>query len=228
MTKHTTPTPERRKDAYLERDLKSIAARWDARAAIWDQELKDPDCHLNEDAAYDRFLRAAREEIRRQAEFCRATGVIDAGCGTGLVLADVIRAFAWGIGVDISAEMIRVASAKQIPSARFILGDCFELSLLCPKAGVILSRGVLLSHYGRAQGQAFLHAVLPALIPGGFFIFDFLNINARSASLHVPENKTYFSAGEVRSMLQLAGFGPVAIGAEQERRALIAVARREQ
>lgn len=196
-------------EIYARRRLKAIAARWDARAGSWDQALEDPACHLNEDNAYRRFIRVVERLIAQRRSFCGAHGLIDLGCGTGLVLAKVIGRFAWGIGVDISPEMIRVARAKSLAKATFLVGDGFKLPELCPKAGAVLSRGVLLSHYGRESGQAILEAARSVLLPEGFLVFDFLNASARARPGHAPENKTWFTGGEVLAMARRAGFSNV-------------------
>jgi SAM-dependent methyltransferase len=209
---------------YARRQLKAIAARWDARADSWDRALEDPACHLNEDDAYCRFTRFVQRLISRRPSFCATNGVIDAGCGTGLVLAEVVAAFAWGIGIDISPKMIRAARAKRLAKTKFLVGDCFDLPSLCPKAGAILSRGVLLSHYGRKQGQAMLCAAHSALVPGGFLVFDFLNEAARTKYQHAPGNKTWFTGNEIQSMALRAGFSIVTILGKPSRRVLLLLA----
>jgi len=209
---------------YARRRLEAIAARWDARADSWDHALEDPACHLNEDDAYQRFTRLVQRLIARRRGFCALHGVIDAGCGTGLVLAEVIPAFAWGMGMDISPKMIRAARAKHLAKARFRVGDCFDLPSLCPMAGAVLSRGVLLSHYGRRQGQALLRAARAALMPGGFLVFDFLNEAARTKYRHAPENKTWFTGDEIQSMARRAGFSVVTTLGKPNRRVLLVLA----
>jgi SAM-dependent methyltransferase len=209
---------------YEGRRLKALAARWDAKAPAWDRELQDPTCHLNEDGAYDRFLAQARELIGQSRDFCARQTVIDAGCGTGLVLAKLIDGFACGIGVDISPEMIRLAEAKQIQGARFIVGDCFELPALCSKAGAVFSRGVLLSHYGPRQGEALLRAARATLVPGGFVAFDFLNQAARTLHCHKPENKTWFSRAQACLLARRAGFQDACALGDESRRVLLLVA----
>jgi SAM-dependent methyltransferase len=209
---------------YAHRRLKAIAARWDARADSWDLALEDPACHLNEDDAYCRFTRFVRRLIAQRPRFCAIHGIIDAGCGTGLVLAEVISAFAWGIGVDISPEMIRAARAKRLAKTRFLVGDCFDLPSLCPKAGAVLSRGVLLSHYGRKQGHAILRAARSALVPGGFLVFDFLNEAARAKYRHAPGNKTGFTGEEIQSMARRAGFSVATTLGKPNRRVLLLLA----
>jgi SAM-dependent methyltransferase len=212
------------KQPYRERQLAVIAARWDQRAAEWDRTLADPACHLNDDEAYARFLREARRCVSRHVGYCRKHGLIDAGCGTGLVLADLLPAFDWGIGVDISREMLRAATAKGIARARFLAGDCFRLAELCPKAGAVFSRGVLLSHYGRLQGRALLESAAEALLPGGFLLFDFLNDLARRNYQHSPEDKTYYTPRQACALARGLGLKTVTVRGEAERRVLLLLA----
>ncbi len=212
------------RDIYAHRQLAAIAARWDARADSWEHALADPACHLNEDDAYGRFTRLVKRLIARRRRFCADHGIVDAGCGTGLVLAEVISAFAWGIGIDLSPQMIRVARAKGLAQTRFLVGDCFELPSLCPRAGAVLSRGVLLSHYGGEQGQAILNAARAALVPGGFLVFDFLNQAAQTQHRHAPENKTWFTRQEIEAMARRTGFSAVTTLGNPNRRALLLLA----
>jgi SAM-dependent methyltransferase len=209
---------------YARRRLDALAARWDARAGSWDHALADAACHLNEDDAYRRFIRFVQRLIAQRPSFCALHGIIDAGCGTGLVLAEVISAFAWGIGLDISPKMIRAARAKHLVRTKFLVGDCFDLPSLCPKAGAVFSRGVLLSHYGRKQGHAILRAARAALAPGGFLVFDFLNETARTKYRHAPGNKTWFTGEEIQAMARRAGFSIVTTLGQPNRRVLLLLA----
>jgi SAM-dependent methyltransferase len=209
---------------YARRRLEAIAARWDARADSWDSALADPACCFNEDDAYRRFTRTVQRLIARRRAFCARHGVIDAGCGTGLVLAEVASAFAWGRGIDISPRMIRLARSKQTGKAKFAVGDCFDLPSLCPKAGLVLSRGVLLSHYGRGQGEDLLRAARRVLVPRGVLVFDFLNAAARARYRHGPENKTWFTSEEVSALAERAGFSTIRISGRPERRARLLIA----
>lgn len=191
---------------YLCRDIAAIASRWDAKAEKWDQDLQDSSCHLNEDRAYERFLDQLNTIIEDRQAFCAAHGVVDAGCATGLVLSKVISSFAWGVGIDLSPKMIRAAEAKHIPGASFRVGDCFDLSSICADAGAVVSRGVLLSHYGFQHGQSLLRSARSSLVRGGFIFWDFLNEAGRAYYKHSPDNKTYFKAREVCAMALKAGF----------------------
>lgn len=209
---------------YQRRQVKRIAQRWDAKASKWDQQLERPSCHLNEDEAYSRFVREARRVIAERKVFCGQNGVIDAGCGTGLVLAEIIGAFAWGIGVDISPRMIARAKTKNIAKAEFIKGDCFDMAKLCPPAGAVISRGVLLSHYGAQAGNALLREAHEALVPGGFALFDFLNEIGRARAVHVPANKHYFTPKTAERLARGAGWERISILGEDRRRVLLLLA----
>jgi SAM-dependent methyltransferase len=209
---------------YEKRNLKEIAARWNARAATWDRSLRQPNCHLNDDDAYARFLHEAHRILEKRRSFCASRGVIDVGCGTGLVLADVVSRFVWGIGVDVSKKMIEIARRKRIPRSRFLVADAFNLSAYCPAAAAALSRGVLLSHYGHKQGLELLKSIYRCLIPSGFLILDFLNLAARDRHQHLPHTKTYFNGDEVCQMAHNAGFGRAKILGRMERRVLLLIA----
>jgi trans-aconitate methyltransferase len=222
----SAPTVPANQRLYRERELGAIAARWDARAPGWDSALQSPECHLNEDDAYAQFLREVAGVVQKRRTFCQSQGVVDLGCGTGLVLADVISRFRWGIGVDISPEMIRAARRKRIPHAKFIIGDCFEIARLCPPAGAILSRGVLLSHYGREHAKALLQAGLSALVDGGFLICDLLNKLAQDSSEHKATGKFLFSAEEAEDLAREAGFKKVKLLSRGPQRVLILLLQR--
>jgi SAM-dependent methyltransferase len=212
------------RDLYEARQLERIVERWNAKAADWDRDLRDPTCHLNEDDAYTRFLEALAAEVARREDFCRRHGVIDVGCATGLVLASIVSKFAWGLGIDISPEMVRLAQAKAIPNARFAIGDCFELSAQARKAGAVVSRGVLLSHYGRPNASALLESLRSALAPGGFLLCDFLSQAAMNSFEHVATQKTYYNESEICKLAGAAGFRFARVLNEPERRVQVLLA----
>jgi SAM-dependent methyltransferase len=209
MTNPNPKAPDSK--GYEERQLKVIACRWDAKAADWDGNLEDPLCHLNEDNAYRRFLDEAKKVIHQRRDFCSQNRLIDCGCATGLVLQELVADFAWAVGVDISPQMIRLAQAKQIPNSSFVIGDCFELAACTQPAGAVISRGVLLSHYGRAHSLALLRSAKDALVPAGFLLCDFLNKCSRTRYQHLAEDKTYFDEAEVVGLARKAGFSQAGI-----------------
>ncbi|GIJ73089.1 class I SAM-dependent methyltransferase [Virgisporangium ochraceum] len=75
----------------------------------------------------DRFDRSL---ARYQPEFMAAAGirpgsaVLDIGCGTGETTRAAVRAgAASAVGIDLSADMIAVASSRALPGTTFVQGD---------------------------------------------------------------------------------------------------------
>ena len=61
---------------------------------------------------------------------------------------------------------------------------------------------------------------------GGFAILDFLNALARYDYPANPDNKTYFTAEQIRSYADAAGFRQSSILGESNRRVLLLLAER--
>jgi SAM-dependent methyltransferase len=212
--------PSRQAD-YQGMRLDVIRSRWDAKAQRWDRDLADLSFHLNEDDACRRFLEIVSSIIAQRAELCRRRLLVDLGCGTGPVLAHCIDSFAEGVGVDLSQRMVEVARQKQLPRARFEVGNAFELSQLVSQAGAVLSRGILLSHYGPRWAPVLLREVHRALAAdGGFAVLDFLNAAARDQYPSNPNNKSYFHANDMESLGLQAGFRRCRVFGEPQRRIL--------
>jgi SAM-dependent methyltransferase len=211
-------------ESYQRLHLDQIRERWDRKASRWDADLEDPAFHLNEDDAYGRFLRAAAAVVQARRQFCASHGLLDLGCGTGLVLAHLLDRFAWGVGIDISERMLEVARSRNLPRARFVAGNCFEAASIVTGVGAAVSRGILLSHYGESWGRVLLEQLRSCVVAeGGFVLLDFLNAEARHLHPTAPPNKTYYSAGQVRRIGAGAGFGRCAILGDPGRRNLVAL-----
>ncbi|MGA2064324.1 MAG: class I SAM-dependent methyltransferase [Thermoguttaceae bacterium] len=204
--------------------LSGVRERWDQKAERWDRDVADEHFHLNEDHAFGRFLEAADAVVARRAEFCRSQLLVDLGCGTGLVLAHFLDRFARGLGIDISPQMLALAESRQLPRTEFLVGNGFELDGHVPAAGAVLSRGILLSHYGPRWAPLLLEQVRPVLCPGGFTVLDFLNAAARHDYASNPANKSYYSAEQVASLAGQAGFARATVLGEPERRVLLLLA----
>jgi SAM-dependent methyltransferase len=216
--------PPSRPDDYDAMRLDVIRRRWDEKAQRWDADLAGCDCHLNEDGAYQRFLEAADAVVTDRAEFCRRQLLVDLGCATGLVLAHFIDRFAEGLGVDISPRMLEMAARRRLPRTRLAVANGFELASQVSKAGAVLSRGILLSHYGPHWAPVLMQQVRRALIPGGFALLDFLNAAARDTYPVNPDNKAYYQAEQMESLGKEAGFQQVTILGEPQRRVLLMLA----
>lgn len=207
--------------------LDVIRQRWDQKADHWDADLADPSCHLNDDDAYHRFLAAAEAAVAVRRAFCGGRLLVDLACGTGLVAAHFVDRFQRAVGVDISPRMLAVAAARRLARVEFLEASCFELAGRIAGAGVVLSRGILLSHYGRRLAAPLLGQVCGILSPdGGFAILDFLNARSRGDYAANPDNKTYYTAEEIQAEAVRAGFRRATILGEPDRRVLLLLAER--
>jgi len=91
----------------------------------------------------------------------------------------------------------------------------------------VLSRGILLSHYGDRWVVPLLRQVKEVLLPdGGFAVLDFLNALTRHDYPANPDNKTYFTAEQIQSRANEAGFRNSSILGEPNRRVLLLLAER--
>ncbi len=184
--------PESDPIVYASRDIDAIARRWDSKAAQWDSGLENDSCHLNHDDAYRYFVELGRQFVRERQKLCSTGSLIDLGCGTGSILAQFSNHFENAIGIDISREMLNVATSKSIRNAEWQLDDVFEGAWSRMRHAAVLSRGILLSHYGNELASLLIAHTVKALTPGGFALFDFLSVEAPEATKILAPNKTYF------------------------------------
>lgn len=204
-----------------------IRERWDQKAERWDSDLADEGCHLNQDDAYRRFLDATDAVVAGRTSFCRDRLLVDLACGTGLVLAHFAGRFNRAMGVDISPRMLAAAAARNLSCVELIQASCFELAGRICSAGAVLSRGILLSHYGHRWAVPLLrqvHEILTA--DGGFAILDFLNALTRYDYPANPDNKTYYTAEQIQARAEEAGFRRSSVLGEPNRRVLLLLAER--
>lgn len=96
--------------------------------------------------------------------------ILDAGCGSGFVLAWLRRhSNIIPIGVDSSAEQVAVAQ-RSLPDVQVICGDAMEYMQKHPKtfAGIFCTD--VLEHIPTPTLLEFVEAVRGALVPEGFFV----------------------------------------------------------
>jgi SAM-dependent methyltransferase len=209
-------------DDYDAVRLQIIRERWDLKADRWDADLEDRHCHLNQDDAYRRFLDLSDSIVASRESFCRDQLLVDLACGTGLVLAHFANRFRQALGVDISPRMLAVAAARQLPCVDYLEASCFQISGRIAAAGAVLSRGILLSHYGNQWAVPLLREVRETLVPnGGFAVLDFLNALTRHDYSANPDNKTYFTPEQMLVAAGEAGFSQPSILGEPTRRVLL-------
>jgi predicted TPR repeat methyltransferase len=184
--------PESDPNLYASRDIDAIARRWNSKAEKWDFDLKNELCHLNDGDAYGHFIELGRQLVLDRQEICLMGSLVDLGCGTGCVLAELSKHFYKSIGIDISREMLNIAASKNIRNAEWLLDDVFEMSWCRRKHAAVFSRGILLSHYGDELAKLLIKQTIQSLAPGGFALFDFLSSDAPEATRLLAPHKRYF------------------------------------
>ena len=94
--------------------------------------------------------------------------VLDLGCGTGQLSAEIAAAGTEVVGIDSSAEMVATAR-KNYPAMRFELADARAFTVERP-FDAVFSNAVL--HWVKPAGAA-VERVAAALKPGGRFVAEF-------------------------------------------------------
>ncbi|MBX3413371.1 MAG: methyltransferase domain-containing protein [Pirellulales bacterium] len=138
--------------------------------------------------------------------------IIDLGCGTGVLTADIAKTGASIVGLDLSAEMIDQAR-RNFPELRFEVADAAEFTVDEP-VDAVFSNAAL--HWVRRSEDA-VRAVARALRPGGRFVAEFGGhgcvqqiLEATSAALGQPTAEIspwYFpTVGIYAPLLERHGF----------------------
>lgn len=132
--------------------------------------------------------------------------LLDAGCGTGGLLARLAAAFPGRelVGVDVAPEAVRRAQRK-VPRARLIVGSVSALPFRQTSFGAVVSCDVLCHRL--VDEHAALVELHRVLAPGGILV---LNLPAhewlRSAHDERVHNARRYTRRSLRPLLEWAGF----------------------
>lgn len=106
--------------------------------------------------------------------------VVDLGCANGYLLKELAKKGFDAFGLDISAELIRIAK-KELPKATFVCGSFFDKDFKIPSCVAVTSLSECFSYLGeltpashRKKLDALFSKAYKALVPGGLFVFDML------------------------------------------------------
>lgn len=109
----------------------------------------------------------------------RPRRVLDLACGTGSVLAELLRLGYEAEGSDLSADMLRVAARKLPEGARLWQADASTLNLPTPPFDACVCLFDSLNYITELEKfRSALAAVYRHLVPGGSFVFDMNAIRA--------------------------------------------------
>ncbi|MDY0074321.1 MAG: methyltransferase domain-containing protein [Acholeplasmataceae bacterium] len=97
--------------------------------------------------------------------------IIDAGCGSGYLLIELLKRHYQAIGLDLSTSMLAIAKDKMIEEK--VMTDLYEHDLrkkIYAQADVILAMFDVMNYFKGIKGV--LRNIYQALYPKGRFIFD--------------------------------------------------------
>ncbi|GIH77383.1 class I SAM-dependent methyltransferase [Planobispora longispora] len=141
--------------------------------------------------------------------------IVDLGCGTGVLTAEIASRGAHVLGIDGSQAMIEKALA-QYPGLDFIVGDGHDFVLAQPYDAVFSNAAL---HWMSRHPDAVIASVREALAPGGRFVAEMggagncaaltaaVSTAWREYRLPDPDLPWYFpSPAEYASRLEKGGF----------------------
>lgn len=134
--------------------------------------------------------------------------VLDAGCGAGLPVAQILSGRFDVLGVDFSAAQIQLAR-KFVPNARFVCQDMTKLDLPEATFDAIVSYYAII-HIPRQEHRSLFVSFQRMLKPGGFAL---LCLGAEHLVNDIDENYlgtrmywSHFDADTYLEMLEVTGF----------------------
>jgi len=210
------------KEFYSKDNELQISKRWDKKAQNWDNQLLDKNTHLNQNKEYDNFIDSSKKIALLFNN--KSDNFLDVGCGTGLVSEALSPYFRNGIGIDISNNMIIEATKKNTPNMNFYKKSLFDLDKnIDGTFNLIVSRGILVSHYGIDYLSEILDKLFILTKENGCVIFDFLNKNTLLDNTHLPKNKEYFLEKTIKEYSLKSGFSKIEINGKNTDRVLIGI-----
>ncbi len=135
--------------------------------------------------------------------------LIDLGCGTGRLLLPFARRGFWVLGVDLSADMLRVAGAKAAAagvSVQLVQANVVELDALRDQsfdyAACLFSTLGMVS--GETERRRVAGHVYRLLRPGGRFV---LHVHNWYFNLRDPQGRRWLAADLLRALARKPGAG---------------------
>lgn len=101
----------------------------------------------------------------------RRTSVLDAGCGTGRVAAELARRGLDAVGVDLDPAMLERARARA-PELEWVLGDLAEVDVGRPFDVVVMAGNVMIFLEPGTEGRVVAN-LARHLAPGGVLVAGF-------------------------------------------------------
>lgn len=190
---------KRRLKKYFDTD--KIVENWNDEAKNWDTNIKNPRHYVNIEDGYERFLSFLRTEIKTGTS---DTLALDSGCGTGLIAEELVTKGYTVVGIDIAPKMLEFAH-KSAGRVSYVRANGLDIPFPDEYFDVICSRGVLISHVGKAYIDALLAEQTRVLKKGGVFLFDFIT-HFESHEKSNQRSKAAASYDIISKKIKLLGF----------------------
>ncbi len=167
-------------------------------------------------------IRERLDRVVREAGLAPGMRVLDVGTGTGVLLPsllDALRDTGAVCAIDISPGMLGVARAKGFPaSVSLELGDVLEHQALAGGYDRVMCNAVLPHFSDKAQALSHIHSLLR---PGGRVVVSHPTGRAAVNQVHAGAGPAVAhdrvpAAGEMRALLEGAGFDAVTVTDEPE------------
>lgn len=133
--------------------------------------------------------------------------VLDLGCGTGRLLERLRRGYDRVIGIDISEDMLRAATARRTDGIGLILGDFQRMPLADGCCDAVLALGTF--HLTTTEELHLILGNVAALLkPGGHFVFTCWNARPWAPRrLFQGARAAAHELDDLIDILDAAGFG---------------------
>jgi ubiquinone/menaquinone biosynthesis C-methylase UbiE len=159
-----------------------VQLHFDALALHYDAKYSKPSSLTH----YEKIRRM--ELLQHHAQFLQPKSILDAGCGSGIVLAQLSRRLsdATFVGVDISSQMLQQARAKNLSRVRFQQARLEQLPFSDNSFDLVYALGVM--DYVD-NPRSFFESVRRVLQPDGHFIFTYPNADSINRIVSMPLRK---------------------------------------
>jgi XTP/dITP diphosphohydrolase len=151
-----------------------IGKRWTSRASEWKRIIEDEDSYVNYESNYNRV-----NALILQYAPLASGSALEVGCGTGeagriLKAANPLLEL---LSTDIADGMLEQAKEQTVLSGLDITYKKLDITsdeLGEEKFGIVISRGVVVSHLPKSNVYDFLKSAASHTANNGFLLFDFI------------------------------------------------------
>jgi XTP/dITP diphosphohydrolase len=190
----------------IDTQRRNISQRWTNRSGEWKDMIEDDTSYVNFENNYARV----NAMIRRTGP--KVSGkALEIGCGTGeagRILKESNPALQL-LSTDISSGMLEQAKEQTRDAGLDIAyqeADITKTDLGTDTYGIILSRGVVISHLPRGNVYDFLESVTRLSKEDGYFLFDFMQ-SEKVGDVEKPiDSKNEFTIEQLDALLGELGW----------------------